>query len=93
MQDELSRLLSGIPRETAPDVPVETLLRRAAETRRPLIGLAAVGILVLAGLTIGLKGEPREAPVHLHLRVVEIEQLPDDASLPAPAQPEEFDRP
>jgi len=99
MQDDLGRLLSGIPREAAPDIPVERLLQRAAGARRMAVALMATGILVLTGLAVALTREQVEAPVHLDLRVIEID-LPvdeapavDDWRRAANREPEEFERP
>jgi hypothetical protein len=99
MQDDLGRLLGGIPREAAPDIPVERLLQRAAGARRTAVALMAAGILAATGLTVARTREQVEAPVHLDLRVIEID-LPvdeapaiDDWRRSAEREPEEFDRP
>jgi len=95
MREDLGRLLSGIPRETAPDIPLETLLDRATAARRRGTVLAAVALAGLSAIAIGLNGESKEAPVHLKLHVIEIEAPDPPAAEPtrSPGAPEEFDRP
>jgi hypothetical protein len=93
MRDDFGRLFSGIPRETAPEIPLERLLRGAAAARGRAVALMVLGILALAGLAIGLTRDRTEAAVHLDLRVIEITAPAEDGLRPERTQPEEFDRP
>ena len=88
MTDRLERLLRGIPREPAPEIPLETLFDRAAATRWRLFGLGAIAAAATLLLALLLTEEPREAPVHLRLKVVTMEAEEESSD-----QPVEFDRP
>ena len=93
--EELRRILSRVPREAPPEIPLDRLLEQLAEIRRRTV--LAVGGLVAAGILIAatIEERPSEPPVHLRIKVV------TDTGSPAPsptsdgeqAAPSEFDRP
>lgn len=97
--EELRRILSGVPRQDPPAIPLDLLLVRLAEARRR--ALAMVSATIAAGLIIALtaRSVPQEPPVHLDLHVVHVEAAPEgasDAIGTAPQtndQPPGFDRP
>jgi hypothetical protein len=67
--DGLRRLLEALPREAAPPIAVESLLRRLLWRK---IALLATLVLLLGGTTAGFllrRGE--EPPVNLQIRVVD----------------------
>ena len=69
--DGLRRILEGLSRETPPEIPVETLLRRLAWRRLRIASVcfALLAVPLLALLLLRLEPEP---PVNLHLRVVNV---------------------
>ncbi len=69
--DGLFGLLERLPREPAPAIPMDALLRRLAWRR---FGVLAIGLALLGVVGLGfalLRPEP-EPPVNLHLRVVNV---------------------
>lgn len=69
--DDFLLLLKALPREEAPGIPVESLLRRLAWRRARLValGLLAAVTPLLAFLLLRERPEP---PVNLNLKVVDV---------------------
>ncbi len=82
--DDFLRLLESLPRQGAPEIPVERLLRRLAWRRARLVGLGLLAVAVPLLALLLLHGEP-EPPVNLNLKVVDIDAPPD---LPSRDPPE-----
>ena len=103
MSDRLARLLSSVPRENPPQVPIDALLERLAHGQRRAAVLGAIGVAVMLMLAVTLTRKTEEAPVHLQLQVVTITDSPESGSPESGSpetgaarptgQPEEFDRP
>jgi len=93
MSHDLDRHLSGIPREPAPEIPVESLLERSSAAHRRWLALGGVGVAAVLLVAASLSESVPEAPVHLDLRVVNVEPQEDEVAENAPGQPAEFDRP
>ena len=92
--EELRRILSRIPREAPPEIPLQKLLEQLAAIRRRTV--VAVGGLIAAGFLVALTiGErPIEPPVHLNIQVVTDAEAPSpEADSSAGDTPTEFDRP
>ena len=92
--EELRRILSRIPREDPPEIPLDRLLDQLAEIRRRTFvaigGLLAAGFLV--ALTLG--DRPVDPPVHLNIQVVtDVEAPAPETDSSAGDTPTEFDRP
>lgn len=68
--DEVGRLLSQLPRERPPEIPIDAILRRLAARRRAVVALAVA--VLAAGVLLLVRPAPRP-PVHLPLRVVDVE--------------------
>ncbi len=76
--------LEELPREPAPPIPVEALLRRLAWRR---FGVAAIGLALAGAVGLGfllLRPEPKP-PENLRLRVVNVGD-PIDAPAEGPAE-------
>jgi hypothetical protein len=67
----LRRLLEGLPREAAPPIPVEALLRRLLWRRLRTAGLV-LGLLAAPLVAHLLLREEAPPPVHLRLRVLDL---------------------
>jgi hypothetical protein len=98
MSHDLDSLLGGIPREPAPEIPLESLLDRASAGRRRVLALSGVGLAALLLLAVSLSDSAPEPPVHLNLRVINVEPQEDENAQDQPLdqpldQPGEFDRP
>ncbi|MHC4941208.1 MAG: hypothetical protein ACYTHK_19920 [Planctomycetota bacterium] len=91
MGHDLDRLLGGIPREPAPEIPLESLFERASASRRRVVVLGSVAAAAVLLLAVGFSRPAPEPPVHLDLRVVHVE--PEEEAVSLPGQPREFDRP
>ena len=84
MSDRLERLLSELPRENSPEIPIDALLERLAHGRRRAAALGAIGVAAMLTLAVTLTRGSEEAPVHLRLQVVTITER--GASDPGPAE-------
>ena len=95
MRDHLGRLLSDIPRESAPEIPLDELLSRATAARRRATVATGIVLAGLAAIALGLSREEARAPVHLKLQVIDVDAPGSRAAPPTPSteQPEEFDLP
>jgi len=87
----LARLLRSLPRREPPDLPIEAIFEQQAGRRRRRLltgGVAAAAGLI--GIALVLGSEPREAPVHLDLRVVDV-TAEEASGIPSPfGAPEEL---
>ena len=86
--DGLERLLEALPREAAPQIAVESILRKLLWRR---VALAAALALMVGASVAGFVAlrEGSEPPVNLHIRVVEPAEMREP---PAPG-PREFNLP
>jgi len=92
--EEIRRLLSGLPRQQPPVIPLDLLLVRLADARRRTF--AAISATIAAGLIIGLtfRSVPEEPPVNLELHIVQVDSASGgDAAEASPDAPPGFDRP
>ena len=92
--EELRRILSGLPRQDPPAIPLDLLLVRLADARRRSFAMIAGTIAAGLILALTVRSVPQEPPVHLDLHVVQVEG--SDAVRPVKPvtdEPPGFDRP
>jgi len=97
--EELRRLLSRLPREEPPDIPLERLLLQLASARRRTVSAVAAALAAGLIMALTLGSTPEDPPVYLDLYVVQVDQGEESAAGPRPSTGDtmtdlpEFDRP